>query len=232
MQSVYKLPIAMAVLYADTMDRLSLDEKVAITPEDFVRRGVRSPLRDQFPQGGEFTIRELIGMSMTESDGTASDVLMEQAGGPTEVQSYLTQLGIRDMKVANSEKEIFRDWDTQYKSSATPLATIELLRALHEGGGISPEDRKVLLYFMENSDPGGRRLKKLLPEATPIAHKTGTGGNRDGVNSATNDIGIVELPDGRHLAIAVYISDSSADMATREKAIADIAKAAWDRWAK
>ena len=53
---------------------------------------------------------------------------------------------------------------------------------------------------------------------------------RDGITSATNDIGIITLPNGTHLAVAVFVSDSSADEATRESVIARIAKAAWD-WA-
>jgi len=63
-----------------------------------------------------------------------------------------------------------------------------------------------------------------------VAHKTGTGGTRDSITSATNDIGIITLPNGTHLAVAVFVSDSSADEATRESVIARIAKAAWD-WA-
>lgn len=48
--------------------------------------------------------------------------------------------------------------------------------------------------------------------------------------AATNDIGIIYLPNGKHLAIAVFVSDSEADEKTREAVIAKIAKAAWDRW--
>ena len=232
MQSVYKMPIAMAVLYQETRGRLSVDEKIGVKPSDFVRRGVRSPLRDEFPQGGEFSISELIGLSMSKSDGTASDVLMDQVGGPTEVEDYLKQIGVTGMQVANSEKQIFEDWETQYKNSSTPMAAIELLRALHEGGGLTPDTRELLLYFMKKSDPGSRRLKRLLPKETVVAHKTGTGGNKDNVNSATNDIGLIDLPNGRHIAIAVYIANSTDDMWIREKTIAEIAKAVWDEWNK
>jgi beta-lactamase class A len=44
-------------------------------------------------------------------------------------------------------------------------------------------------------------------------------------------VGIITLPDGRHIAIAVYIADSSADMWQREKVIADIAAAVCEKWA-
>ena len=83
---------------------------------------------------------------------------------------------------------------------------------------------------MTESIPGAKRLKGQLPAGTVVAHKTGTGGTRDGITSATNDIGIITLPNGMHLAVAVFVSDSSADEPTRESVIGRIAKAAWD-WA-
>jgi hypothetical protein len=51
------------------------------------------------------------------------------------------------------------------------------------------------------------------------------------ITSATNDIGIITLPDGRHIILAVYIMDSTADGPTRERVIADIATAVCNKWA-
>jgi beta-lactamase class A len=83
---------------------------------------------------------------------------------------------------------------------------------------------------MIESPTGQKRLKGLLPKGTVVAHKTGTSGTRDGVTAATNDVGIITLPNGRHLAVAIFVSDSPADEATRERVIAEIAKALWDEW--
>ena len=55
-------------------------------------------------------------------------------------------------------------------------------------------------------------------------------GMRDGVSAATNDIGIITLPDGRHLAVAVFLSDSKAPAEARDAAIAKVARAGWDRF--
>jgi beta-lactamase class A len=102
--------------------------------------------------------------------------------------------------------------------------------ALQSKRGLSAESQALLLKLMTESIPGAKRLKGQLPAGTVVAHKTGTGGMRDGITSATNDIGIITLPNGTHLAVAVFVSDSSADEATRESVIARMAKAAWD-WA-
>jgi hypothetical protein len=44
----------------------------------------------------------------------------------------------------------------------------------------------------------------------------------------TNDVGFIELPDGRKFAIAVFINGSRAPMELREQTIAQIARAAYD----
>jgi beta-lactamase class A len=105
-----------------------------------------------------------------------------------------------------------------------------LLRALHERRGLSETAHGLLLKLMTESTPGAKRLKGLLPGGTIVAHKTGTSGTVKGVTAATNDIGIIALPNGRHVAIAVFVSDSPADEATREGVIAKVARAVWVKW--
>ncbi|CAN5567382.1 class A beta-lactamase [soil metagenome] len=232
MQSVYKLPIAMAILHDVDDERLALDEQIGVTKDDFVGPNQHSPIRDKNPNGAKLTIREIIQYAVSESDGTASDVLMRLAGGPGPIQRYLAAIGVGEMNVANTERELGSNWQTQYENYATPNAAITLLRNLHEGSGISPENRTILLKFMTDSSPGANRLKGQLPVGTPVAHKTGTSGTQNGITAATNDIGIITMTNGKHIAIAVFVSDSPAAEKTREALIAKIAKAVWDRWAK
>jgi len=228
MQSVYKLPISMAVMKQVDAGKIKLDQKVAVTRSDFVRVGQYSPIRDRNPNGVEITVSELLRFAISESDGTASDVLMKLVGGPQAVRAYLAELSVTDMIVLNSEKEIGQDWQVQYRNFSTPDAAIALLRALHEKRGLSESSQALLLKYMIESTPGAKRLKGLLPAGTSVAHKTGTSGTEKGITAATNDIGIITLPNGKHLAIAVFVSDSPSDEATREGVIAKIAKAVWD----
>ncbi|MEO8648268.1 MAG: serine hydrolase, partial [Acidobacteriota bacterium] len=92
MQSVYKVPIAMAVLKIVDSGRLRLDQEIAITPDDFVRQGFHSPIRNTNPQGTLMRLEELIRYSISESDGTASDVLLDLVSGPQAVQAYLSEI--------------------------------------------------------------------------------------------------------------------------------------------
>ncbi len=228
MQSVYKLPIGMAVMQQVDAKKLTLDEKVRVAKTDLVRPGMHSPIRDKYPNGTELSIDELLSYMLIDSDGTASDVLMARAGGPQVVQAFLSGLDIKEMIVLNTEKEFGLDQTAQYRNWTSPDAAISLLRSLQERRGLSEQSQALLLKLLTESTTGPKRLKGLLPAGTVVAHKTGSSGTFQGVTAATNDIGLITLPNGNHLAIAVFVSDSPADEATRESVIARIAKAVWD----
>lgn len=230
MQSVYKLPISMAVMQQVDQGKMRLDQKITISKEHFIGRRAHSPIRDKYPAGAVLSVEDLIAYAISESDGTASDVLMELVGGPDAIQNYLTSLAISDMKIVDTEKTFSKDPTAQHRNWSTPLAATALLRALHERRGLSESSQLMLLKYMIGSTPGKNRLKGKLPPGTVVAHKTGTSGTENGVTAATNDIGIITLPNGNHLAMAVFFADSPADERTREGVIAEAAKAVFDSW--
>ena len=231
MQSVYKLPIAMAVIDRADRKAIRLDDTVRLTAHDMADVHFHSPLRDRNPNGGiEVTVRDLIRAAIVDSDGVASDALYSLAGGGPHITAYLRGLGINDMAVVATEREMAANEQVQYRNYSTPCAAVALLRALHQSRGVSPASRDLLLKDLADSVPGAHRIKGQLPAGTPVAHKTGTDGTRNGLTRATNDIGLVTLPDGRHLAIAIFVKDSTADEATRERAIAAAARAAYEAW--
>jgi len=154
--------------------------------------------------------------------------LMKLAGGNAAVQAYLNSLPVAGIVVLNTEKELAQDWPAQYRNSARPASAVELLRALYGHRALSESSRALILQDLEESTPGAKRLKGLLPQGTVVAHKTGTSGTQKGITAATNDIGIVTLPNGKHLAIAVFVSDSPADEAGREAVIAKLGKLVFD----
>ena len=231
MQSVYKLAIDFAVLQRVDAGRLTLGRKVRIEASDLPPSGVVSAIRDAHPQGGfEMTLEELLRAAIVDSDGTACDVLLRLMP-PREVTAALRALGVEGMVVATTEAEMTSGPQVQYRNWATPDATLDLLAALQAGRGISAGSRERLLRWMTESVPGPARLKGELPPGTAVAHKTGTSGTHDGLTRATNDVGILTLPDGRHALVAVYVSDSPASLEVREGVIAKIGRAVWNCWA-
>ncbi|MDQ3821469.1 MAG: class A beta-lactamase, subclass A2 [Acidobacteriota bacterium] len=231
MQSVYKFPIGITVLSRVDNGALKLDQKVRVEKSDLVPSNAHSPIRDKYPQGGvEFSLRELLRYMIVESDGTACDVLLRVLGGAERVNDYLKGLGFTGIVVGTTEKEMAEGEDVQYRNWSTPDAAAGLLRAFYEGRGLSAASRAQLLQWMTDAVTGPHRLKGLLPAGTVVAHKTGTSNTVGGVTRATNDVGIITLPNGHHLIVAVFVSDSKAQEDVREGVIARTARAAYD-WA-
>ncbi|TAE29213.1 MAG: serine hydrolase [Cytophagales bacterium] len=230
MQSVYKFPIGMAALYAVDQGILKLDKSVKVANEEYVSAAQHSPLRDGNPDGAMVTVKELLRLAVSESDGTASDVLMRLVGGAQSVMNYLQAIGITGVIVKNTEKELGATNSVQYDNWATPIQATLLLKQFQLGKGLSVSSRALLMQLMTDTQTGLQRLKGNLPPGTVVAHKTGTSGTREGITAATNDIGIITLPNGRHIAIAVFVTDAKADQTTREGAIAQIARKVWEKY--
>lgn len=231
MQSVYKLPIGMAVLSQVDKGLIKLDQRIQVSKSDFVGPDQYSPLRDRNPNGTQLTVSQLLQFMVSQSDGTACDVLLKLVGIEW-VRKYLNELKVDNVVVANTEKEIGSDWQIQYDNWTSPEGMIGLLRALYESRRLSAESQALILKLMSETAIGPKRLKGGLPEGTPLAHKTGTSSTRNGLTAATNDVGLITLPNGRHIAIAVFVADSTADTATREQVISNIAKTVWNEWSK
>jgi|SRR5579875_574665 len=229
MQSVYKLPIAIATLHAVEQGRFSLYQKAEFRLSDLISPGQHSPLRDEHPTGGvEVPIHELLRLAVCESDGVASDILLRTAGGPSAVDAYIKSLGISGISIRDTEKTIGADVEAQYRNYAEPRAMVALLRLIADRSPLSPGHTALLLHWMTVTGTGEHRLKGLLPANTVVAHKTGTSGRDHGITHATNDAGLITLPDGRTLAVAVFIADSPETESVRENVIAQIAKEIWD----
>ncbi|WP_199192461.1 class A beta-lactamase [Chlorogloea sp. CCALA 695] len=229
MRSVYKFPIAMAVLAQVDQGKLKLDRQIRVEASDIVQG---SRILDRNSLGVELSLTELLKYMVSESDNTACDVLLRLVGGSKIVTQYLRGLSVNDIIVANTEKELGQDTAVQYRNYATPDAIVVLLRTFHEGQGLSKSSQALLRRLMTETSTGLNRIKGLLPEGTVVAHKTGTSSTVNKVTAATNDVGLVTLPNSRHLAISVFVSDSMADDTTREEVIAKVARAAWDEWSK
>jgi len=231
MQSVYKFPLALAVLSNVDKGMFSLEQSIHITKGDLLPN-TWSPLRERYPQGNvSITLSELLAYTVSESDNNGCDILFRLMGGPKTVEQYIHSLGVTDIAIATTEEEMHRAWEVQYRNWSSPTAMGQLLSLFYHDKILSMKSKEYLWQLMVNTKTGPGRLKGLLPKGAIVAHKTGSSGaNENGIAAATNDVGIVSLPSGKHVAIAVFVSNCTAEEEACEQIIAEIAKAVWDTY--
>lgn len=228
MHSVIKLPIAMAVLHLVDSGLFTLDKTIKVKKKELVK-DTWSPLRDKFPDGGEFTLRDLLTYMVSQSDNNACDIVLNFLGGPDQVEDYIHMIKLTGINIEAGEADMAKAWEVQYTNWAKPYDMVKLLDKIYTGNVLAPASKDFLIKIMQETTTGPTRIKGLLPAGTIVAHKTGTSPtNSAGLSPATNDIGVISLPNGKHVAIAVMVCNSTADEATRESVIANIAKVVYD----
>jgi beta-lactamase class A len=122
-------------------------------------------------------------------------------------------------------------WIQDPRDTTTPDAMVDLLVKVFRNEALGPDETSRLLEILERARTGPERLRGMLPPETPVSHKTGTWSSTAGIIGAVNDAGIIALPgDAGHLAIAVFVKASNRGPTRIERAIARIARAAYDHW--
>lgn len=229
MQSVFKFHLALAVLYLVDEGKMKLDQPIFVNKSDMLP-SLYSPMREKYPEGNvTLPLSEIIKYTVSQSDNSGCDLLFRLIGGPEKANQYIHSLGIKDVAIKNPEVEIQADWSVQYQNWTTPSAATKLLESFYRKNILSKDSYNFLWKTMVETTTGPNKLKGKLPKEAIIAHKTGySGKNKEEMVAATNDIGIVILPNGKKFAIALFVSDSMENEKTNDEIMADVVKVVWD----
>ena len=231
MQSVYKYPLGLAVLRQVDLGTLSLDQRITLKKSDLLPK-TWSPLREKYPNADTAVLLdEILRFTVAQSDNNGCDILFRMLGGPKKVDSFIRSLGINDIAIVNTEEEMGMDRTAQFRNYVTPFELARLLSLMARGKVLSEKNTRYIMKVLDETTTGPKRLKGQLPPGTVVAHKTGSSGTDErGITPATNDAGIITLPDGSHVAVVVFVSNSPADEKEREGVISSIAKTVWDHY--
>ncbi len=228
LMSVAKFPQALLLLHLVEEGRIKKDAPIYFGAED-LRQATGSSLRTDHPGAAfDLSLPEALRYSIGQSDNITSNKFFKMEGGPAAVSSYVHSKGVSNMRIVADYAHMGDD--SLHSNKATPLAVLQLLQQFYRKALLADSTQNLLWATMVKSTSGPDRLKGALPPGTVVAHKTGTSGtdSTTGITAATNDAGIVQLPDGRCYAIAVFVGDSRERGTDNAAMIARISKTAWD----
>lgn len=148
MQSVCKLPIAIALLRRVERGEIHLDDSLAFRQSDV--RFQYSPLSQQYPHGGgRITVRQVVQFTIG-SDGAASDIALRLSGGPRAVTHMLDSLGIHGIRIDRPELLLQADY---IGLKQLPAADMWSSAALEEARATVPLERRRLALQRYLHDP-------------------------------------------------------------------------------
>ena len=226
MMSVVKFFQAVALLHQVDEGNIDFDKKLIFTESELLRN-TYSPYKKERKDGSfELSLSDALSYTVCQSDNIVCDKLFQVLGGPNEVEEYLHGAGFQNISIGTDY--INMDKNTIYANQSSPKEMIQLLKRFRNNELLSKNSTDLLWQKLVETSTGPNRLKGLLPNGTTVGHKTGTSGTNDkGITAAYNDVGIIELPNGKSFAIVVFISDTKENDETNAKTIAEISKAAY-----
>ncbi len=229
MLSVFKFHIALAVLDQVDEGKLNLDQKIFIKKSELLEN-TWSPIRKKYPEGNiEMSLSELLKYTVAQSDNNGCDILIRLLGGTENIQNIINNKGIKDFTIKANEEKMHEGFEFHYWNTTTTNSANRLLKDFFDGKIVSKKSTDFLMKIMLETSTGTTKIVAQLPKGTPVAHKTGSSGKDEkGLTIAENDIGIITLPNGKHYAISVFVSDSMESEETNTKMVADISKKVFD----
>lgn len=213
MLSSFKLLASALVLHRVDRGQESLARRVVYGPSDLV---TYSPVTEQHADGSGMTLGALCHATLTTSDNTAANLILDSYGGPAALTAFARQLGDGVTRLDRREPALNVPTARAGLDTTTPRAMASTLQQLALGAALSPASRQQLQQWLLANTTGGQRLKAALPPGWRCGDKTGTNA------TDSNDIGLLWPPARPPWVVAAYLADSRATPAVRDQTLARV----------
>jgi beta-lactamase class A len=253
MASTFKVAVAAVILTKVDAGELALTTMVPVPKSFYVDSEV---IADRFIHDGvSLSVHNLLEVMLTQSDNTATDVLVAQAGGPAAVTAWLRAQGIEGQRLDRNTRQLLSDifglGDEPLTKERVAELTLdpEVVKRTKSGNEAFDKDPR------DTSTPRAMSTlltqlftgKALSPASTEVLVQimercrtcsarlrgslppgTKVADKSGTVAGTVNDVGVVTLPDGSQFAISVFVKASNAPRSERERVIAEIARTVRD----
>ena len=179
-----------------------------------------SPATENFAGAGGMTLAELCQATITLSDNTAGNLILEAIGGPDGLTQFLRSLGDEVTRLDRWETELNESTPGDPRDTTSPNAMASTLNTLLFSDVLSTQSRSQLETWLMGNSVGDALLRAGIPNSWSIGDKTGAGG------FGSRSIAAVMWPPKRKPIIAtIYITETEASFDDRNGAIAAIGQA-------
>ncbi len=185
--SIIKLPILVQLFRSIELGQVSLNESMPLT--EYYRTEGSGDLQFK-AENSTYTIDELARRMITDSDNSATNMIMARLGSMTDVNSGIKDWGLSDTFV--------KTWlpDLSGTNRTTPKDMATILYNLNNSKFLSESSREKIFDYMGHVK-NTRLLKAGLPPNATLIHKTGD------IGKMLGDAGIVYSPNGKKYIVVI-----------------------------
>ncbi|MEM7349129.1 MAG: serine hydrolase [Chloroflexota bacterium] len=224
MASVLKIPVLVTAFRQLEQGRFRLEDRWDLQDH---HKAPGSGILPYFEPSVSPTVYDLLTLMIIISDNTATDMILDRLGGPLVVEQTMHDLGLTDIHLKLTNKELVADCLPEsdpeaevpereqafYKvgyirngvafrrspenNVSSAKAMTNLVRMIFAGEVTNEESTAHMLTILSKQQ-FKMRLPRFLPPGTRCDHKTGT------LAGVRNDSGLIHIDDNNHVALTLY----------------------------
>lgn len=216
--STFKMLAAALVLARVDRAQESLARRIVYRQADLV---THSPVTAQHTGEPGLPMATLCEATVTQSDNTAGNLILDSFGGPAALTTWLREIGDPVTRLDRRETALNEARAGDPRDTTTPRAMVQTMQKILLGSALSERSRQQLADWLIANQTGDARIRAGVPRDWRVGDKTGTGSN-----GTANDVAILWPPGRAPLLLAVYLTESRAKPEERSATIAAAAAAA------
>jgi beta-lactamase class A len=215
--STFKALLCGVVLQQYSID--DLDQVITYTSDDLV---FWSPVTETNVDTG-MSIGELCEAAVRYSDNTATNLLLDEIGGPSGLQEALRENGDAVISTDRYETEMSESVPGDTRDTSTPRSIGTSLRTFVLDDALPEDERTMLTEWLVGNTTGAALIRAGVPDDWVVGDKTGNGGY-----GTRNDIAVAWPPGGDPVVIVVLSSRDQNGADHNDQLIADAAEVVVD----
>lgn len=214
MSSTFKTLACAALLQRVDSNEEQLERKVSFSKFDLV---TYSPITEQHADSREMSLFELCEATLTTSDNTAANLILQAIGGPEVVTEFARGIGDNVTRLDRWETELNQATPSDDRDTTTPNAMVGNLKGLLLGDVLSPNSKSQLREWLVGNKVADGLFRASMPAEWVIADRTGAGGFGSRAITA-----VIWPPERLPIVVAFYITETTASFEDRNTAIAEL----------
>ncbi len=175
--------------------------------------------------GTEVSLKEACFATMTTSDNSAANLVLNHIDGPVGVTTFLIDSGDNVTRLDRVEPLLNEATPGDKRDTTTPYAMNKTISNLVLGSALNESSKQQLKDWMEANKVSNGLLRSVLPKGWEIADRSGAGGH--GSRGIT---AVVWNEQKQPLVISIYLTGTKASIPERDEEIAQIGQAVFKQF--
>jgi beta-lactamase class A len=216
MCSVHKFLTVAAILSGAEKNRFRLEQHIPYNSDVILEY---APVTRMNLPSGFMTVEALCEAAIRASDNTADNLLLKLLGGPSGWTHFARSIKDDVSRLDRYEPELNSSLPGDFRDTTSPRAMTRTLATIFFGNILGDESRARLTGWMSDNALTKNLIRSGLTTGWQVADKSGSGSN-----GTLNDVAVIFPPHAAPILVAVFLTGSSAQVAERERVVAECAR--------